>query len=66
MYELIDSLKSYAIAVFSFLVSAVQTVSEVIQFITVVLTLLLVIVKLISDVPKSVEIFRAYREKGKP
>ena len=63
MYELVDSIKTYSVAVMSLLVGIAQTISDVVEFLTIILTLILVIARLINDVPKAIESVRKYRKR---
>ena len=58
MYELVDSFKTYAVAVCSFLAVSLQNATEIVQSITVLLAFIAVVVRLINDIPKAKESIR--------
>jgi len=61
--SIIDSMKTYGMAFFGWLVMFMDLACGVVQKLTIVLVFVGLIVRLIHDVPKAVESVRRYKKK---
>lgn len=58
-----DSLKSYGMVCFGWMVTSMDLMCGVIQKLTVILVFVGLIVRLIHDIPKSIEAVRNFRKR---
>jgi hypothetical protein len=61
--HLFDSLKSYGMAFFGWMVTSMDLVCGVVQKLTVILVFVGLVVRLVHDIPKAMDTVRKYRKR---
>jgi uncharacterized membrane protein len=62
--HLIDSLKTYAVVLMGWIVTAMHWTCDVLEHVTIILVFVLTVVRLINDIPKARDAIRRIRRKG--